>query len=99
MKIEIQDLTFSYGESNVLDGTSFHVPDGAFVGIIGPNGCGKTTLLKLLSGVLKPQSGQVELGGRSLKQFKQNELARTMAVVEQDTSAGQIGRASCRERV
>jgi iron complex transport system ATP-binding protein len=90
MNIEIQDLTFSYGEGNVLDGTSFHVPDGAFVGIIGPNGCGKTTLLKLLSGVLQPAAGQVELGGRALRRFKQNELARTMAVVEQDTNASYL---------
>jgi iron complex transport system ATP-binding protein len=90
MKIEIEDLTFTYGGNAVLCGTSFTVPDGSFTGIIGPNGSGKTTLLKLLSRVLQPAHGHVALGARALNSFGQNELARTMAVVEQDTSAGYL---------
>jgi iron complex transport system ATP-binding protein len=90
MHIEISGLTFTYGEQPVLAQTSFSVPDGSFTGIIGPNGSGKTTLLKLLSRVLRPQSGHITLGGQPLDAFRQIELARTMAVVEQDTNAGYL---------
>lgn len=90
MNIDIRQLSFTYGGSNVLDGTTFCVPEGSFLGIIGPNGSGKTTLLKLISRVLQPAAGIVELGGRQLNSFAQNELAQTMAVVVQDTSAGYL---------
>ncbi|MCR3921467.1 MAG: heme ABC transporter ATP-binding protein [Firmicutes bacterium] len=88
MKIEIQDLSFTYGSHKVLDGTTFQVSPGTFVGIIGPNGSGKTTLLKLLSRILKPTAGCVVLGEQSLDSLTQKTLARTMAVVAQDTNAG-----------
>jgi iron complex transport system ATP-binding protein len=90
MKIEVCDVSFAYGENAVLENTGFSIPEGAFVGIIGPNGCGKTTLLKLISRVLQPATGHVTLGSRNLAAYGQNELARTMAVVTQDTSAGYL---------
>lgn len=90
MNIEIQDLQFAYGENTILAGTTFTVRDGSFMGIIGPNGSGKTTMLKLLSRVLFPGGGTVLLDGRKLAGFEQKELARTMAVVAQDTSAGYL---------
>ena len=88
MKIHIEELQFRYGEHLILDGTSFTVPEGAFVGIIGPNGSGKTTLLKLMSRVLSPVAGCILLGERELTGFSQNDIAKTMAVVSQDTSTG-----------
>ena len=90
MKISVQEITFTYGEHKVLAGTSFSVEAGTFFGIIGPNGSGKTTLLKLLSRVLRPGSGRVELGERALDSYSQNELAKVMAVVVQDTNAGYL---------
>ena len=88
MKIEIQNLSFQYGSHQVLDGVTFSVSPGKFVGIIGPNGSGKTTLLKVLSRILQPTGGSVTIGGQPLAQVTQKELARTMAVVSQDTNIG-----------
>ena len=58
---------------------------GSLTGLLGPNGCGKTTLLKLLCGVLRPQSGRVLLGHRPLQSMTHRELARQIAVVPQET--------------
>jgi len=63
--IEVRDLTFSYGAAPVLEAVSLQITDGEFLGIVGPNAGGKSTLLKLMLGLLEPQSGQVlVLGSR-----------------------------------
>lgn len=65
MQIEIDDLFFSYGtEGNVLQKICLQIPRGEFVGIIGPNGGGKTTLLKLIMGFLKPAQGKIQVRGK-----------------------------------
>lgn len=61
--IEADDVTFSYGEGVAVDHVSFAISRGDFLGIIGPNGGGKTTFLKLLLGLLRPDSGSIELLG------------------------------------
>lgn len=61
--IEVENLSFSYGESRVLEDISFEINPGDYVGIIGPNGGGKTTLLKILLGLLKPTEGSVKIFG------------------------------------
>lgn len=61
--VQVEDLCFSYGEAPVLSHVNFEVASGDFVGIIGPNGGGKTTLLKILMGFLQPQSGAVKIFG------------------------------------
>jgi len=68
-----------------LHGVSIEVPRGALVGLLGPNGCGKTTLLGLLSGVLTPAAGKVSLDGRPLSSMSRREIARRIAVVPQET--------------
>jgi len=60
--IEANGLCKSYGEKLLFENLSFTVPPGACVGIIGPNGAGKTTLFKLITGVEKPDSGELRLG-------------------------------------
>lgn len=62
--IEIDDLSFSYDSTDVLEKVSLRIEKGEFVGIIGPNGGGKTTLLKLLMGFLKPTLGRVSVAGK-----------------------------------
>ena len=79
------DVSFAYGDTPVLAGVSLAVPDGGFVGIIGPNGSGKTTLLRLLAGTRKPQRGLVTLNGRPLASISRAALARQMGVVPQET--------------
>jgi len=61
--IQVEDLHFSYGGHSVLEGVDFRVEAGDFVGIMGPNGGGKTTLLKVLLGLLKPQQGRARVLG------------------------------------
>ncbi len=63
--IEIQDLAFAYDTLPVLKGINFSVEAGEFMGIVGPNAGGKSTLLKLILGLLKPQSGSIRILGRS----------------------------------
>ena len=58
-----QDLRFAYGATEVLSGVSFTLPERSFVGLIGANGCGKSTLMRLLLGLLTPTAGTVELLG------------------------------------
>lgn len=60
--IEVRDLVRSHGAHRVLDGVSFAVETGSCVGFLGPNGAGKTTTLRILAGLLAPESGSVRLG-------------------------------------
>lgn len=64
MQIEIEDLSFSYDSLLVLQKVSLRVRKGEFIGIMGPNGGGKTTLLKLLMGFLRPTSGKIQVQGK-----------------------------------
>ncbi len=61
------------------------LPDGGFVGILGPNGSGKTTLLRALAGVVRPARGYVRLDDQDLASISRQTLARRMAVVPQET--------------
>jgi zinc transport system ATP-binding protein len=63
--IEIDALHFSYGRVPTLSGIDLRVAEGEFLGIVGPNAGGKSTLLKLILGLLQPQSGRVSVLGRS----------------------------------
>ncbi|HHX36950.1 MAG TPA: metal ABC transporter ATP-binding protein, partial [Clostridiaceae bacterium] len=61
--VEVNDLTFGYADQIVLDHINFNIRAGDFVGIIGGNGTGKSTLLKLLIGLLEPDSGSIYFAG------------------------------------
>jgi zinc transport system ATP-binding protein len=61
---EIRDVVFGYGHLPVLEGLNFEIGSSEFVGITGPNGSAKTTTLKLLLGLLKPQNGTVQLSAK-----------------------------------
>lgn len=63
--IDIQGLNFSYGSVPTLSGIDLQVAEGEFLGIVGPNAGGKSTLLKLILGLLKPQSGHIRVLGRT----------------------------------
>ncbi len=63
--ISVEHVSFAYEDEPVLSDVSFHVETGEFIGIIGPNGGGKTTLLKLIMGFLKPHSGRVKVFGEA----------------------------------
>lgn len=63
--IELQQLSFSYGGAKVLEQISLEVPHGEFLGIVGPNAGGKSTLLKLVLGLIQPQVGEIRVLGKS----------------------------------
>jgi len=66
--IKFDSVWFSYGDLTVLENASFHIHRGEFVALMGPNGSGKTTVLKLLLGLEEPAAGNIELFGAPRKQ-------------------------------
>jgi iron complex transport system ATP-binding protein len=84
--LRADSVSFGYGDSAFsLTDATVTIAAGSLTGLLGPNGCGKTTLLKLLCGVLQPRSGRVLLGDRPLTAMTRRELARHVAVVPQET--------------
>ena len=69
--VELEDVAFSHGEVRVLDGINLTVAPGDFLGIIGPNGSGKTTMLRIMLGLLAPAHGHVRLFGHAPSAFRQ----------------------------
>ncbi|MEE1320781.1 MAG: ABC transporter ATP-binding protein [Acutalibacteraceae bacterium] len=59
--INVASLNKSYGRKNVLNDISFQIEEGSIVGLLGPNGCGKTTLIKILTGLIKDHTGTVRI--------------------------------------
>ncbi len=82
--IGASQVCFDYDGQPVLTGISLDIRAGERVAILGPNGVGKTTLLKLLSGARSPSRGSILLDGRDLHTVPRQELARKIAVVPQD---------------
>ena len=82
--LEAERVSFAYGARAVLSEVDLAVAPGELVGVIGPNGGGKTTLVRLLSGVLAPRAGSVRFKGAALGAYRRRELARRLAVVPQD---------------
>ena len=72
--VEIDDLSFSYGRRSILKGISMVVPRGKVVAIMGGSGCGKTTLLRLIGGQLKPSKGVVRVAGQVVHELDREGL-------------------------
>lgn len=83
--INAEDISFSFGDTPVLESVSLTVAGGELVGLIGPNGAGKTTVLRLISGVLTPSRGTVTLDGNSIDSLSTHEVGQRVAVVPQQT--------------
>lgn len=67
-KIQLADISFQYpqGKSEILNGASFEIPHGAFIGIVGTSGAGKTTLVDIMLGLLEPQHGAIYVDGKNI---------------------------------
>src|SRR5438093_10830839 len=81
--VEFRDVSFTYGEGIVLDRVSLRIPEGAFVGVVGPSGAGKTTFLKLLSGALRPSAGEIRWRRAALGDGHRRTEAIRLGVVPQ----------------
>jgi len=84
--IETRKIKYRYSDDWVLNDLSLSVDQGEIAGIIGPNGSGKTTILKLMSKVLKQEDGSIRLMGRDIESMKQREIAKIVGVVPQGVS-------------
>ena len=83
--LALEGVTFSYGSTPLFRDLSFSVEGGEFVGLLGPNGCGKTSLLQLIAGVSRPERGRVLLQGQELSGIPRGEIARSVSVLPQET--------------
>lgn len=83
--IQAEDLSFRYDSEWILQDLDFVVRKGDFVGIVGPNGIGKTTLLKLLYRLMSPQKGRILVDGTDLAIMARREISKKIAVVSQET--------------
>lgn len=86
MRLQVEDLSFSYDEQYIIKNIHLNVAKGEFVGIIGPNGSGKSTILKNLYRALKPDHGTVLLDRENLYKMNTRAAAKTIGVVGQENS-------------
>ncbi len=74
--LSIQNLHVSYGPIKVLKGVSLHIDQGEIVALIGANGAGKTTLMSTISGLLRPQSGEIKFEGQDIVKFPPDKIVK-----------------------
>jgi len=86
--LKIKDLTCGYGSKFILENINLDIKDRELIGIIGPNGSGKTTFLRAVTRVLKPKKGEILLEGEDIQQMRFRELAKKIAVVPQGFGGG-----------
>ncbi len=86
-RLSTRDLTAGYGSRTVLSDLDFTIPDGSFTAIIGPNACGKSTLLRSLSNLLAPRGGQILLDGQNIATLPPKQLAQQVGILPQSPLA------------
>ncbi len=86
-RLKVENVSFAYpGMEKLLDGISFEVNRGEYIGIVGISGCGKSTLLNLLLGILTPSRGEISYGKYYLSDTDQRSILRNMGIVLQNES-------------
>lgn len=87
MPLMVEKLCYSYGKHPVLQDISFQLPTGSFLALLGPNGTGKTTLLKAIGMMAPPKEGRCLWNGEDLATMSSQQRARRMAYLPQSTNA------------
>lgn len=85
--LELQNVRVGYGKKTVLNGVSVGFERGRFTALIGVNGCGKTTLLKTMLGILPVSEGEVRIDGQELLSMRRNQIAKKISYLAQGKSA------------
>ncbi len=88
VKLEIKNMYAGYDRKHVLKDINMKVNQGDFLGIIGPNGCGKSTLIRAITGVVDYIRGDILLDGISVREMRRKDIAKRAAVVPQNTFIG-----------
>ncbi|HKM00627.1 MAG TPA: ATP-binding cassette domain-containing protein, partial [Sedimentibacter sp.] len=91
--LDIKNLSKSFNigtdnEATIFNNFNIHINKGECTGILGANGCGKSTLFNIISGVLTQEKGIITLNGKNINNLKENERARFIGRVHQNPSAG-----------
>jgi iron complex transport system ATP-binding protein len=82
-RLHAENLTLSYDQRVVTEGLDVSIPDGSFTVIVGPNACGKSTLLKALARLLKPKAGTVYLDGEPISGYSAKQVAHRLGMLPQ----------------
>ena len=88
MKLKVKDLTFSYRSNPILNGVTLEIEPSELFAIVGPNGTGKTTLIKCIDAILKPTSGSTLLDGDDVSDLDTKDLAKRIGYVPQSAPRG-----------
>lgn len=86
-RLRVEAATIGYDKRTIAENLSVAIPDQSFTVIVGPNACGKSTLLRGLSRLLKPSAGQVMLDGADIHSYKAKEVARRIGLLPQSSIA------------
>lgn len=90
MILKVNDLAFRYKSHHTLNNITFSIPKGRITVILGPNGVGKTTLLKCLNTILLPQQGEIMINGENIRQMSIRRIARRISYVAQKNEPARI---------
>lgn len=93
MRLTISDLSFSYGKKGreILHKVTCEFPENSVTAILGPNGCGKTTMAKCINKINIPSSGDIRFDDRSIKDLERGEISKIVGYVPQFSTAGMAG--------
>ena len=82
--IKFENVSFAYGEPNVLNEISFEIKKGEHVGIVGMSGAGKTTVTNLIVKLFSPRNGNIYINGKNIKEIKYSDIRKNIGIIGQD---------------
>lgn len=85
--LSLQDIGFGYGSQTVVEAVTVDIRDGEFLALVGPNGCGKSTVLRIMAGLLSPAEGEVRLRGQPIASLRRKQIAGQLALLAQSNEA------------
>lgn len=86
-RLVAEKVTLGYGDRVIVEGLDVEIPTGVITTVIGPNGCGKSTMLRALGRLLKPRNGTVMLDGKAISSMRTKDVARTLGMLPQSPVA------------